>query len=62
MYKTFGSQWFIKRFSSYQKYLYLDRKSLRNAKRFIHAAVMHHFMTDNKTTQYRENGVFEIKL
>jgi hypothetical protein len=24
--------------------------------------VMWHFMTDNKTTQYREDGVLEIKL
>ena len=33
MYKTFGSQWFIKHFSSYQILMYFDRKSPRNPAR-----------------------------
>jgi hypothetical protein len=40
VYKTFGSQWVIEYLSSYQNMLYIDRKSLRNAKRFIYVTVM----------------------
>ena len=42
VYKTFGSQWVIEGFSPYQKYLQLDRKVLRNAKRFIYVSVSTH--------------------
>lgn len=43
VYKTFGNQWVSEYFSSYQKYLYLNSKVLRNTKRFIYVTVSINF-------------------